>query len=290
MSDADTSLPGKVAFVAGGYGGIGEACARALARQGATTVIAGRNAGKAEAVARALEGQVAASSVAFDARDVASIRDAVGEVASRHGRIDFLVNCVGTQQIEPMIDVTEEAFDRIIDVNLKAAMFLGQAVARVQIAARSSGRHVHLLSVRAMLGMRDRGYSSYCSSKGGLVLLVRQHAVELTRSKSPAAQSADKREQHRRAVDQPVERAGDFTEQDAALADGDILIDDGNPFTAAQNALEVFMWKWPNRAQSSQADFLPQAAQPFDLGFAHGSKRIRHDHHILGVGEHEFFD
>ena len=181
MSDADTSLRGKVAFVAGGYGGIGEACARALARQGATTVIAGRNAGKAEAVARALEGQVAASSVAFDARDVASIRDAVGEVASRHGRIDFLVNCVGTQQIEPMIDVTEEAFDRIIDVNLKAAMFLGQAVARVQIAARSGGRHVHLLSVRAMLGMRDRGYSSYCSSKGGLVLLVRQHAVELAR-------------------------------------------------------------------------------------------------------------
>ena len=113
MSDADTSLRGKVAFVAGGYGGVGEACARALARQGATTVIAGRNAGKAEAVARALEGQVAASSVAFDARDVASIRDAVGEVASRHGRIDFLVNCVGTQQIEPMIDVTEEAFDRI---------------------------------------------------------------------------------------------------------------------------------------------------------------------------------
>ena len=181
MSDVAASLRGKVAFVAGGYGGIGEACARALARQGATTVIAGRNAGKAAAAAGALDGQVAASSVTFDARDVASIRDAVGEVVSRHGRIDFLVNCVGTQQIEPMVDVTEEAFDRIIDVNLKAAMFLGQAVARAQIAARSGGRHVHLLSVRAMLGMRDRGYSSYCSSKGGLVLLVRQHAVELAR-------------------------------------------------------------------------------------------------------------
>ena len=51
----------------------------------------------------------------------------------------------------------------------------------MQIAAGRGGRHVHLLSVRAQLGMRDRGYSSYCSSKGGLVLLVKQHAVELAR-------------------------------------------------------------------------------------------------------------
>ncbi|HKU85380.1 MAG TPA: SDR family oxidoreductase [Casimicrobiaceae bacterium] len=181
MSEVEPSLRGSVALVAGGYGGIGEACARALAAQGATTIVAGRNAEKAAAAARAFNGQVAASSVAFDARHVASIRAAVSEVASRHGRIDFLVNCVGTQQIEAMVDVTEEAFDRVLDVNLKAAMFLGQAVARVQIATQTGGRHVHLLSVRAMLGMRDRGYSSYCSSKGGLALLVRQHAVELAR-------------------------------------------------------------------------------------------------------------
>jgi gluconate 5-dehydrogenase len=178
MSDVGAPLTGRVALVAGGYGGIGEACAKALAEHGAMTVVAGRDAGKAAATARALDGD----SVAFDARDVGSIRAAVREVASRHGRIDFLVNCVGTQQIEPMVDVTEEAFDRVLDVNLKAAMFLGQAVARVQIAAGTGGRHVHLLSVRAALGVQDRGYSSYCSSKGGLALLVRQHAVELARA------------------------------------------------------------------------------------------------------------
>lgn len=181
MSDAGAPFRGKVALVAGGYGGIGEACAKALARSGATTVVAGRDAVKAAAAARALEGEASATSVAFEARDVASIRAAVQEVAARHGRIDFLVNCLGTQQIEPLVDVTEDAFDRVVDVNLKAAMFLAQAVARVQIASRSGGRHVHLLSVRAALGMRDRGYSSYCSSKGGLALLVRQHAVELAR-------------------------------------------------------------------------------------------------------------
>jgi len=179
MSEVNMSLRGKVAFVAGGYGGIGEACAKALAEEGATVVVAGRDAGKAAALANALRGGTPASSVAFDARDVSSIRAAVTDAASRHGRLDFLVNSVGTQKIEPMVDVTEEAFDSVLDVNLKAAMFLAQAVARVQIETQTGGRHVHILSVRAQLGVRDRGYSSYCSSKGGLALLVRQHAVEL---------------------------------------------------------------------------------------------------------------
>jgi NAD(P)-dependent dehydrogenase (short-subunit alcohol dehydrogenase family) len=60
-------------------------------------------------------------------------------------------------------------------------MFLGQAVARVHTAQAESrgGKQVHLLSVRSQLGLRDRGYSAYCSSKGGLVMLIRQHAVEL---------------------------------------------------------------------------------------------------------------
>jgi len=178
MSEPYQALAGKVALVAGGYGGIGHACAKALVREGATVVVAGRDASKAEEAAQSLG---LSSSVAFDMRDVPSMRAAVEQAAARHGSIDLLVNCAGTQEIQPLTDVTEEAFDRILDVNLKGAMFLAQAVARVQIAAARGGRHVHLLSVRAMLGMRDRGYSAYCSSKGGLALLVRQHAVELAR-------------------------------------------------------------------------------------------------------------
>ena len=176
-----SEFTGKVALVAGGYGGIGEACARALVERGATVVIGGRDPEKAEATARALRERGQATSAAFDMRDVASMRSAVDAAVDTHGGIDFLVNCAGTQQIQPLTEVTEEAFDRILDVNLKGAMFLAQAVARVQIAGGRGGRHVHLLSVRAMLGMRDRGYSSYCSSKGGLEMLVRQHAVELAR-------------------------------------------------------------------------------------------------------------
>jgi NAD(P)-dependent dehydrogenase (short-subunit alcohol dehydrogenase family) len=78
-----------------------------------------------------------------------------------------------------LLEVTEDAFDEILDVNLKAAMFLGQAVAKAQIAAGRGGRHVHQLSVRAQLALRGRGHAAYCSSKGGLALLVKQHAMEL---------------------------------------------------------------------------------------------------------------
>lgn len=173
---------GKVALITGGAGGIGEAIARDLAALGTTVIIAGRDADKAQALAATIMAAGGKAAVTtYDARDIPAMQAAVAGAAAAHGGIDFLVNSAGTQQIEPLVDVTEEAFDRVLDVNLKASMFVAQAVARVQIAAGRGGRHVHLLSVRAQLGMRDRGYSAYCSSKGGLALLVKQHAVELSR-------------------------------------------------------------------------------------------------------------
>ncbi len=175
-------LRGKVCFVPGGYGGIGEALSWGLARQGAHVAIAGRDAGKAEALAgRLREVGLAASGHAFDARSVKSIRATVDGVVSLFGVIDILVNCVGIQREQPMLDATEDAWDDVVAVNLKAAMFTAQAVARHQIAAARGGRHIHLLSVRAQLGLRDRGYSAYCSTKGGLAMLIKQHAVELAR-------------------------------------------------------------------------------------------------------------
>ena len=80
-----------------------------------------------------------------------------------------------------MLEVTEDAFDAVFQVNLKAAMFLAQACARKQVEQGEGGKQVHLLSVRAQLGLKDRGYSAYCSTKGGLAMLVKQHAVELAR-------------------------------------------------------------------------------------------------------------
>ena len=174
-------LSGQVAFVPGGYGGLGEAIAYGLALQGARVVVAGRDVKKADALARNVSkasGQEAAA-VALDVTDVAGIPAAIDYVLHRFGRLDTLVNCVGMQIEQPMAEVTEEAFDRVYRVNLKSAMFLAQAAAKVQMAAGRGGRQIHLLSVRSQLAIRGKGYSAYTATKGGLVMLVKQHAMEL---------------------------------------------------------------------------------------------------------------
>ena len=173
-------MEGKVVFMPGGYGGIGEAIAWAMALAGAHVNVAGRSADKAQRFAGALKARgLSADAFALEVESVASIEDTVSAVAERHGRIDVLINCVGIQREQPLAKVTADAFDEVYRVNLRAAMFLAQAVAGQQIAAGAGGRQVHLLSVRSRLGLRGRGYSAYCSTKGGMVMLIRQHAMEL---------------------------------------------------------------------------------------------------------------
>ena len=179
------SLAGRVAYVPGGYRDIGAAVAWGLAGAGARVAVSGRDASKAQALATALRtAGHEAMGLAMDAHHVDDIRRSVDAVARHFGQLDLLVNCVGIQREERVADVSEAMFDEVVQVNLKAAMFLAQAVAVHQAAGvhtgRAPGRQVHLLWVRAQLGMRDRGYSAYCASKGALVMLIKQHAVELS--------------------------------------------------------------------------------------------------------------
>ena len=162
------TLRNKIAFVPGGYGGIGAAICRALADAGAKVIVAGRNFSSAARLARHIRG----IPLKLDVRDTPSIEQALKPFR----RIDVFVNCAGVSREELMDEVTEAAWDEVLGTNLKAAMFLAKAVARRQ---RRGGKQVHLLSVRAQLGLRGRGYSTYCTSKGGLVMLVKQHASEL---------------------------------------------------------------------------------------------------------------
>lgn len=174
------SLKGKTAYIPGGYGGIGEAIAWALAMAGAKVAVSGRDATKAEALASELRAAGhEAIGLSMDAHSVADTQASVDRVAIELGALDVLVNCVGMQREQPLLEVTEETFDEVLQVNLKAAMFLAQAAAKHQIAGQRGGAQMHLLSVRAQLGLRGRGYSAYCSTKGGLVMLIKQHASEL---------------------------------------------------------------------------------------------------------------
>jgi NAD(P)-dependent dehydrogenase (short-subunit alcohol dehydrogenase family) len=174
------SLKDKVVYIPGGYGGIGESISWGAALRGAKVVISGRNGEKAKLIAKQLcEAGHAASGLQLDVKSVSEIADSVDAVVDIYGSIDVLVNCVGMQIEQNILEVTEEAFDEVYNVNLKAAMFLGQAAARRQIAAGRGGKHIHFLSVRSHLALRGRGYSAYSSTKGALVMLVKQHAMEL---------------------------------------------------------------------------------------------------------------
>jgi NAD(P)-dependent dehydrogenase (short-subunit alcohol dehydrogenase family) len=173
-------LSGQVAFIPGGYGGIGAAIARALAERGARVAVGGRHLERATSSANDLiQAGHTALGIALDVHSAGEIRDAMDHVVDGLGGLDILVNCVGIQREEPLLEVTEAAYDEVYAVNLKAAMFLGQSAARHQVRAGRGGRQVHLLSVRSALGLRGRGYSAYVSTKGGLAALIRQHAVEL---------------------------------------------------------------------------------------------------------------
>ncbi|MBX3579463.1 MAG: SDR family oxidoreductase [Rhizobiaceae bacterium] len=173
-------ISGMRVFIPGGYGAIGEATALAMARRGAKVALAGRNADRAEALAGRIV-SAGGSCVGFelDARSPKQIAAATQKAADALGGIDVLVNCVGIQREQALLDVTEETFDEVYETNLKSAMFLAQAVARQQIAQGGGGRQIHLLSVRSQLALRGRGYSAYCATKGGLAMLVKQHAMEL---------------------------------------------------------------------------------------------------------------
>jgi NAD(P)-dependent dehydrogenase (short-subunit alcohol dehydrogenase family) len=213
-SHTQEPLHGRTAYVPGGYGGIGAAIAWGLARAGARVAVSGRSADKAQALAAELRAAGhEALGLAMDAHAVADIRRSVDEVAAAWGGLDLLVNCIGIQREQGLADVTEEAFDEVVQVNLKATMFLGQAAARHQVAAvqagRAPGRQVHLLSVRAQLGLKDRGYSAYCATKGAIAMLVRQHAVELARhgiTVNGVAPTVVRGEMGRHWLDNPVTR------------------------------------------------------------------------------------
>lgn len=171
------NLDGKVALVAGGGGGIGSAIAEGLAAFGATVVVCGRTVAKVEEVADGIQAAGGGAwAGALDILDIDATRQFVDGIIERHGHLDVLVNSAGTHVEAQATEFPEEIWDQVVDLNLKGAFFLSQAVARVQIP-RGGGKHIHISSVRSQLGIH-RGYAAYCSSKGGLNLMIKQLATE----------------------------------------------------------------------------------------------------------------
>ncbi|QTL03172.1 SDR family oxidoreductase [Aquabacter sp. L1I39] len=174
------NLEGRTALVTGGSKGLGAFFAERLAQSGARVAVAARNKAECEAVcARIREAGGEAIPLAIDVTRAASVDAAVAEGVETFGRLDILVANAGVTATTPLLDLEEEAWDRILDTNLKGAFLVGRAAARAMASAKTGGT---IVTVASILGERIAGQvSAYCASKAGLIQLTRSMALEWAR-------------------------------------------------------------------------------------------------------------
>jgi len=165
-------LQDRVCIVTGAAQGIGEACARRFAREGAKVVLADIDDARGQAIAQELGGLY----VHCDVGDKAQVDTLVAQVILSHGRIDVLVNNAGIFKAADFLEVTEADFDAVLRVNLKGSFLMGQAVAR-EMAKAGRGAIVNMSSVNGVLAIPN--ISSYNVSKGGINQLTRVMALAL---------------------------------------------------------------------------------------------------------------
>ena len=175
-------LRGAVALVTGGNGGLGQRICHALAQQGAhIAVMYAQSRDQAEGVARELTSQYQINAAAFacDITDDAAVAKLIGDVSSRFGRLDILINDAAYNKSIPFSDLdnlTLEVWDKIMAVNLTGPMRMIKAVAPV-MQAQGRGRIVNISSIA---GLQPTGSSiAYAISKAGLIHLTRCMAVAL---------------------------------------------------------------------------------------------------------------
>ena len=172
-------LAGQVAVVVGGARGIGEAIADLFSKEGATVVVVDLDKAKSQldGVAQAIN-QRGGNAIALiaDATDDAQVNNMVNEVIERHGKIDVLVNSAGLRgPLVPVQDITEEEWDLVLSVNLKAVFLCCRAVLKVMIKQKS-GSIVSISGTAGKEGMALRG--SLCAAKWGLLGLTQTIAKE----------------------------------------------------------------------------------------------------------------
>jgi NAD(P)-dependent dehydrogenase (short-subunit alcohol dehydrogenase family) len=171
-SSVSFGLQGRVCIVTGGAQGIGEACVRRFAREGAKPVIVDVD----DTHGRALASELGALYVHCDVGNKVEVDSAVAQVVAAHGRIDVLVNNAGIFKAADFLEVTEADFDAVLRVNLKGSFLMGQAAAR-EMAKAGGGAIVNMSSVNGVLAIPN--IASYNVSKGGINQLTRVMALAL---------------------------------------------------------------------------------------------------------------
>jgi NAD(P)-dependent dehydrogenase (short-subunit alcohol dehydrogenase family) len=169
-------LHGRTAVVTGGASGLGASFSRALAGAGATVVIADINESLAGTVVADIEAAGGTAEMrSVDVTDVGAVTAFADAVAKEHGRVDVLVNSAGAAHRCPIDEFPEEAYDRILDLNLKGTYFTSQAIGRKMIERRK-GSIVNIASIGGFIAYPHS--SAYLASKGGVVQITRSFALE----------------------------------------------------------------------------------------------------------------
>ena len=173
------NLQGKVAVVCGAGGGIGGAIAQALAGYGANIMIVDRDLASARSNADRISGMGArALAYGLDITDLAAIEKMTEAAVAEFSRIDILVNSAGMNIRKAVVDIRQQDWDPVIDVNLKGAVFCCQAAARIMIK-QNKGKIINIASISSILGHPDR--AAYAASKGGLIQVTKVMATEWAR-------------------------------------------------------------------------------------------------------------
>jgi len=167
-------LQDRVAVVTGAAQGIGHACVRRFASEGAKVVLADLDQAAGSALATSIPG---ALFVMADVSRQADVEALVARALERHGRIDVLVNNAGITHACDFLDLAEEDFDRVLAVNLKSMFLCGQAVARTMVKHGVRGAIVNMSSANAVLAIPNQ--VPYGVSKGGVNQLTKVMAVAL---------------------------------------------------------------------------------------------------------------
>ena len=182
MTALDTfSLDGRVALVVGGGGAIGSALAEGLATAGAKVAVSGRTREALdEAVGRVTAAGSEGLAIAGDATNEAEADQIVKQVVDRFGRLDIVINAVGGgagNVLYPAEEYPRDAWDWIMELNVRSTIVPTMAAARAMIEAGNGGAVLNITSVRADLGI-NAGYSAYVAAKGAIASLTRQWATE----------------------------------------------------------------------------------------------------------------
>jgi NAD(P)-dependent dehydrogenase (short-subunit alcohol dehydrogenase family) len=169
-------LDGRVAVVTGGASGLGAAFSRGLAAVGATVIIADIN----EELANHVIGEIEATGGTaefrpVDVTDVPAVNTFANDVVAAHGHVDVLVNSAGAAHRSPIEDFAEDAYDRILALNLKGTYFMSQAIGK-KMLAQGKGSIINIASIGGFIAYPHS--SAYLASKGGVVQTTKSFALE----------------------------------------------------------------------------------------------------------------